>query len=312
MMAVSPVPFSQFGPSILAAHLIVVQRCCFWNDNDIRLLLNQERQNDIILHSTPTHVVGKTAFKEWKKGKLHFEQLLSSGTGEMMLGANLIWTSLELCKWLLPFGCRRRGRRSSHCCDGNWVPLQSVDRSSTFKIYRTANVAISNLNYYWQALERCITKYLCSFHARFTQLCIENIGKRWTKVQWLIFPLITLTQYIGGNTPAHGYTVCTHYIADEVVYVEHEKISPFHWRLEERGKVQDLSLFITRVASLSNPNSSILPAQCIARKIFFPTSPTQKKVRFQALAEPPIRKGKKKKSFHFPFRTLASAAGINR
>ena len=123
-----------------------------------------------------------------------------------MLGANLIWTSLELCKWLLPFGCRRRGRRSSHCCDGNWVPLQSVDRSSTFKIYRTANVAISNLNYYWQALERCITKYLCSFHARFTQMCmcIENIGKRWTKVQWLIFPLITLTQYIGGNTSVHG------------------------------------------------------------------------------------------------------------
>ena len=33
---------------------------------------------------------------------------------------------------------------------------------------------------------------------------------------------------LGGNTPAHGYTVCTHYIADEVVYVEHEKISPFH------------------------------------------------------------------------------------
>ena len=80
MMAVSPVPFSQFGPSILAAHLIVVQRCCFWNDNDIRLLLNQERQNDIILHSTPTHVVGKTAFKEQKKvnyilsSSFHLEQ----------------------------------------------------------------------------------------------------------------------------------------------------------------------------------------------------------------------------------------------
>ena len=216
-----------------------------------------------------------------------------------MLGANLIWTSLELCKWLLPFGCRRRGRRSSHCCDGNWVPLQSVDRSSTFKIYRTANVAISNLNYYWQALERCITKYLCSFHARFPQLCIENIGKRWTKVQWLIFPLITLTQYIGGNTPAHGYTVCTHYIADEVVYVEHEKISPFHWRLEERGKVQDLSLFITRVASLSNPNSSILPAQCIARKIFFSYLTHTKESSFSSLSGAPIRKGRKRKAFIF-------------
>ena len=41
--------------------------------------------------------------------------------------------------------------------------------------------------------------------------------------------------------------------------------------------MQDLSLFITREASPSNPNSSTLPAECIAWKIFFPPYPHHKR-----------------------------------